>query len=397
MGITRIQLDATLDELRLPEMETLLDGRQQKKIAGRDDWAIRTGTFWTGPSAGVEVVELCNGPLSIYVLPTRGMGIWKARYEELTLGWQSAVPHPVHPHYVNLHSRNGLGWLDGFNELLCRCGLASNGPPGHDDGAKSPLESDLTLHGKIANLPAHDVELFVDDETQTIGVTGIVSECSLFGPQLQLRSTISTKVGSDTIDILDEVTNVGPETSEMQLLYHANFGRPFLEEGSQVECAADRVIPRDSQAAEGVRTHTSCLGPTNGFAEQVYYYQLRADTDGQTRALLKNRAGDRAVSLAFNISQLPCFSVWKCTQDERAGYVAGLEPATNYPNFKTFERHHGRVVQLPSGKTYTSALQIQIHDNSESVAACSAQIKSLQGTGEPRLHSHPASPYCPID
>ena len=39
----------------------------------------------------------------------------------------------MHPAFVNLESRGQLGWLDGFNEWLCRCGLAFNGPPGADE------------------------------------------------------------------------------------------------------------------------------------------------------------------------------------------------------------------------------------------------------------------------
>ena len=31
---------------------------------------------------------------------------------------------PVNPAFVNLSGLGGLGWLDGFDELLARCGLA---------------------------------------------------------------------------------------------------------------------------------------------------------------------------------------------------------------------------------------------------------------------------------
>ena len=82
-----------------------------------------------GRSEGVHVVEIDNGTMSIDVLPTRGMGIWRVRRGEKTLGWQSPVREPVHPAFVPLFDPSGLGWLDGFDELLCRCGLESNGPP----------------------------------------------------------------------------------------------------------------------------------------------------------------------------------------------------------------------------------------------------------------------------
>lgn len=397
MPTTKIQLDAALNNDHLPEMETLLDGEQQPKIAGHDDWSIRMGRFWSGLSADVEVIDVCNGPLSILVLPTRGMGIWQARLNGMTIGWNAPTRQPIHPQFVNLQNRNGLGWLEGFNELICRCGLAFNGPPGHDDGARSPLESNITLHGRIANLPASQIELFVDDEEQTVGVTGVVEECTLFGPQLRLRSTLSSRIGSSSFTIVDEITNFGPDTTELQLLYHTNIGRPFLEEGSILECPTSRIVPRDSRAAEGIQTQATCLGPTPGFAEQVYYYSLLADEHDRTVTLLKNKAGDRGISLEFSQLELPCFAFWKCTQDERAGYVAGLEPATNFPNFKAFERHHGRVRQLAAGATYTSQLQFNIHEDAASVAAVSEKIRHLQGGTKPRVDCHPVAPFCPID
>ena len=35
---------------------------------------------------------------------------------------------------MNLESRGGLGWLDGFNELVVRCGYEWTGHPGIDNG-----------------------------------------------------------------------------------------------------------------------------------------------------------------------------------------------------------------------------------------------------------------------
>ena len=66
---------------------------------------------------------------------------------------------PVNPAFVPLMEPAGLGWLDGFNELLCRCGLESNGPPEFDEAGRLLRP----LHGRIANTPAHRVELIVDE------------------------------------------------------------------------------------------------------------------------------------------------------------------------------------------------------------------------------------------
>ena len=97
--------------------------------------------------------------MRLLVIPTRGMGIWKAIVGDETLGWRSPVRGPVHPQFVPLFDPSGLGWLEGFDELLVRCGLESNGAPEFDQQGRLLYP----LHGRIANRPAHHVEVTVDD------------------------------------------------------------------------------------------------------------------------------------------------------------------------------------------------------------------------------------------
>ncbi len=95
-----------------------------------DDWALRLQTLRGGLRDGVQVVELNNGPMSLQILPTRGMGIWKGNCHGLPLGWNAPVAGPVHPKFVNIGERGGLGWLAGFAEVPCTSGLVPNAPPG---------------------------------------------------------------------------------------------------------------------------------------------------------------------------------------------------------------------------------------------------------------------------
>ncbi|MBN1590835.1 MAG: DUF4432 family protein, partial [Pirellulales bacterium] len=115
---------------------------------------------------GVDVVEVDNGTFRFVVIPTRGMGIWRATLGPLQLGWQSPVKGPVHPSLVNLQSPDGLGWLTGFDELLARTGLESNGSPVFDENGTLLYG----LHGKIQNTPAHKVEVSIEDGSGEITV-----------------------------------------------------------------------------------------------------------------------------------------------------------------------------------------------------------------------------------
>ncbi len=86
------------------------------------------------------------------------MGLWKANLDGLDCSWRSPVEGPIHPQFVPLAEPNGLGWLDGFDELLVRCGLQSFGAPDFND--KGQLK--YPLHGRIGNQPAVNWSVHLD-------------------------------------------------------------------------------------------------------------------------------------------------------------------------------------------------------------------------------------------
>jgi len=364
------------------------------------DWSIRKRTLRGGLRDGLDLIEVHNGVLSFSILPTRGMSLWRGDYRGNPLGWRSPIVGPVHPKYVQLTDRGGLGWLNGFDELLCRCGLSSNGPPGEDvfqDSSGKTQRSPLTLHGRLANLPAQSVEVRVNlDPPYELNVSGEVEESALFCPQFRIASTYTTVPGSNKLVIHDIVTNRAARPVEMQMLYHCNLGPPFLEAGSRILAPVREMAPQTPRAAQGIETYDTYAGPTTGFAEQVYLYDLLADARGQTLALLINPAADKAVALRFNRQELPCFTVWKNTGAIEEGYVTGLEPATNYPNFKSCERQQGRVPVLPPGGRWECRFTLEIVDNVSAVASLQAEVAKLQAHSRAVIHRTPQARFSPV-
>jgi hypothetical protein len=355
------------------------------------DWSLRKRTLRGGLRDGVDLIEVHNGALSFSILPTRGMGLWRGDYRGLSLGWRSPAPGPVHPKFVELADRKGLGWLTGFDELLCRCGLSSNGPPGDDNGMP------LTLHGRLANLPAEVVEVRMGlDPPYELSVRGEVEEACLFFPQLRLTTTYTTIPGSNRLVVHDVVENRGAQPAEMQMLYHCNLGPPFLEAGSRVLAPIKEMAPLTARAAEGIDTFDTYAGPTVGYREQVYAYELLADGRGHTGALLTNAASDRAVTLRFLRDELPCLTVWKNTAALEEGYVTGLEPATNFPNFKSFERQQGRVRRLAPGGRWECRWSLEVADNGGAVQTLLAEIARLQAQAPAIVHRTPQARFSPL-
>lgn len=365
-------------------------------------WSVTKRTLRGGRRDGVDLIQVDNGSLSFSVLPTRGMGIWKGQYRGDRLGWDSPVKDgPVNPAFVNLMNWGGLGWLEGFDELLARCGLENNGAPFEVKTVKpdgSEGHATFGLHGKIANIPASFVAVRVETEpAESITIEGHVDEAKLFSTQVRMATAITTTPGSNRLVIRDRFLNLGDSPGEMQVLYHWNFGEPFLGEGSRLVAPLKTVVPRDARAQQGLDRYDVYDAPTPGFAEQVYFCELHGEMrDGRTMAMLRNRAGDKAVVLRFDRSQLPAFTLWKDTGGLRSGYVTGLEPATNFPNPRPFEHARRRVVTLPPGGTYEVEIALDVLNTREAVTAVEAEVRAIQAGGGIEVHREPVEPFVPI-
>jgi hypothetical protein len=373
--LTDVERDIYIDQIELGPREA--GGSAQ-------GYSVRKRRLRGGLRDGVDAVEVDTGALRFTLLPTRGMGLWRAEAGSLRLGWSSPVRGPVHPQFVPLMEPAGLGWLSGFDELLVRCGLESMGPPQFDDDGRLVHP----LHGRIANQSAHRVEVAIDGDTGEIAVTGVVDEARLFHNKLRLTSTVRTRAGGTSLTITDEVTNLSARPGELELLYHINLGRPLLEPGAKLSVPLAALAPRTPRAAEGLAEWDS-YGPAEpGFAEQVYFTQLHADAEGQTRALLRNARGSQGVSLRFNTRQLPWFVVWKSLEPDEDGYVTGLEPALNLPNSRSFEKQQGRVAVLAPGAAVRFDLELELHASPTGVERAQQAIDQLQAA-RPIIHDRP--------
>jgi hypothetical protein len=353
-------------------------------------WSVRVQRLEGGRRQGVELIEVDTGLLRFDVLPTRGMGIWQAHCGGHRIGWRSPVQDgPVHPSLVPLEAWGGLGWLEGFDELFARCGLEWNGPP-YRDGDRT-----YSLHGRIANIPAHDVALEFDDKPPyAITIEGIVDETRLFGAQLEMRSRISAVPGTTRLTVRDQITNRKSQPSGFQLLNHWNLGPPLLEQGSRLVAPVKLLCPRTADAAEVLDRFDIYEAPRPGAPELVYFFELwGTGARDETVVMLKNRASDLAVSLRFSLREQPRFIVWKNHAGTNDGYVTGLEPAVNYPNPRPYETSQGRVIPLAPGESYDVETTFEIHLGKDTVVAVEREIDALRRQGQPVIHPAPLEPY----
>lgn len=364
---------------------TLLDVDQNLYVPEFAEGGVKKRTLQGGLREGVDLIEVDNGIFAFTVIPTRGMGIWQASLGNLRLEWKAPVKGPVHPKFVHLNEAGGLGWLDGFDELLVRCGLESNGAPEFNPNGSLRYG----LHGKIANLPAHQVTVSIDQDTGEVELIGVVDEARLFGNKMRLTTTYRTQRGRPGVEITDVVMNLSDEPGELELLYHVNFGAPIIDPGAKVVLPVKRMAPRDAVAVAGVEQWDTYAPPRPGTREECFFFNLVADSSGQTLVLLHNSSGGQGVSLRFSPKQWPCFTLWKNCQAVADGYVTGLEPATNFPNRKSFEKEKGRVLRLAPGESRTFEMTMEAHPDANSVNAAKEAVRRIQSGLAPQVLREP--------
>ena len=362
---------------------TIPEGQQTSLCNGK--FGVARYRLTEGRSAGVEMI-LINWPKGqLAICPTRGMNLWKARLADVDCKWDSPVGGPIHPAFVAVDESSGIGWLDGFDELLARCGTRSFGAPEFDANGQLLFP----LHGRASNLPAEDVQVAVDGDD--LVVRGTVREARFLQYRVRLETEVRLSVDESTVSVVDRLTNESATSTTCQMLYHINLGSPLLKENSELIVACDKVAARDAVAQPAIESWSRYAAPQAGFSEQVYFMQPKPDGQGWVSALLCDEAKQQGFSLRYKADTLPCFTQWKNTVAEVDGYVTGLEPGTGYPNPRGFEEQQGRLVQLAAGETVEFALKIDASNSEDQLSIWADEIAKQQKAQSPELVAHDES------
>lgn len=337
-------------------------------------FSIEKRRLYGGKQAGVDILLINNGKMTITLIPTRGMGIFNVKMDgERILGWDSPVKEIVNPLFIDLESRGGLGWLDGFNEMMVRCGYEWTGHPGVDDNGQL-----LSLHGRAQNTPASTVKVIIDDAApHKITIQGEVSERTFKKAELVTLTQFEVVPGSATFSLHDELTNQADYDDEYQIIYHSNFGTPILEKGAKFTAAASEISPFNDYAKKGLKDWQTYLGPTKGYDEMVFNFKPIGDEKGNTLAVLHNAQGNKGVAVGYNIKQLPVLTLWKNTDTKKQGYVTGIEPGTSYAYNTKYQRPLGLVPTIKAGETKFFDVSYTVLTNKKEVKSALKKVKSI--------------------
>jgi hypothetical protein len=338
------------------------------QLAGIDQYVLDTG-----PGRGVRA--LCvntGGGLRYRVLVDRGLDIDQAFFNQHSLACllHKGVTAP------SQGLSRGEDWLKGFfGGLLTSCGPFNIGAPATDAG------EELGLHGPHSNTAA-TIESVVDPDPQRgeleMRIVGTVRYGELYGKNLRLRRTITSRVGENAIDFVDAFINDGNADVPHAWLLHINFGYPLLDEGAEFCYASNKIEPMANhelsastfggKSKRDIRLVPPPLKEHTGAGSAVGYLWPRPrDRQGNTTVGLVNRGLGLGVAIHYNVKQFSRCGHWQ--HYSRREYVAALEPCNGTVEGRDRDRARGLMDTLKAGAEKTYRYRIEIVDSREGARA----------------------------
>ncbi len=251
-----------------------------------------------GSAQGKKCILVNNGTLEVMFNASNALDIAWVKFNGVNLSYLSS---------------NGLNSNEGpFKErfdggFLYTCGLNN----------VSSCEKGLATHGSMHARKAENVYYTVDDDKIT--VCGTVVNSALRGPNLIF--TRKYQVYSDKIIVSDNVFNDSYVDAEFALIYHTNFGYPFLDTCLQVNFDAEESIPANSYCIDKVADCKKIHEPLDYGNEELYYHVLK-----NNHVEMTNKKVAIKCTMDFDSQNFPYMVQWKNLY--AGNYVLGIEPST---------------------------------------------------------------------
>ena len=307
---------------------------------------------------GSRVIDVrLAGGLSFEVLPQRGLDIGSVWHLGSPVSWRSALPIAD-----NNDTNPSSGFLSRFTGgMLVTCGLENIGAA--RDGRP--------MHGSHHRTPAADVrcERELDGDDIVVTVSGLIGSMELFGRRVTMERRIVSRTGTPRLDVLDRIRNEGYQPAPVALLYHVNFGAPFLDEGTSIEVDTAELDTAAAGASEvrpqcesvDVSHARSFPAPVEILAESVFDY-----VSPSGRATVIPRHGGRAI-IEWDVANLPRLFQW--VWPAKGGWALGIEPSNSPLIGDERELMHAGAPLLEPGSTIETGFSLTLVGNDDTTGA----------------------------
>ena len=270
---------------------------------------------------GKQCVLVQNGELELLFNKDNALDIVWAKYKGVNLSFLSK-------NGLNDGQRDFVGNFEGG--FLYTCGM--DNVSGCVEG--KPIHG--SLHYKKCDLA------YAYEKDGVLYVYGEVRECALFGKNLLMKRLFT--VTDTSLQIEDTLENLDFRDTEYVLLYHINYGYPFLDECLKLNIPAINSDPLTEIAEKRKGEMFRITSPVDGGDEDVYYHTL---SKGKVR--LENPNKNVTVEMVYDVKDFPVTLQWKSMIS--GDYALGIEPAlTRFDQFK--------MQVLPANESKTNKIKI---------------------------------------
>lgn len=262
-------------------------------------------TFTSGRETGKNCVLVQNGALEVLFNKSNALDISWVKYKGVNLSFLSK--DGLNPGICDF-----VGNFEGG--FLYTCGM---------DNASSCVEG-KPIHGSMHYMPAENVA--ISYEGDAIIVSGDIREAALFGKNLTMHRRYT--ITESGITISDTLENQAFLPADYILLYHINYGYPFLDECLKMELDVKKSEPRTDIAAKRYDERFAITYPIDGNDEDVYYHTMNT---GNVK--LTNDKVGIAVTMLYDAADFPVTLEWKSMAS--GDYALGIEPSlSRFDDFK---------------------------------------------------------------
>ena len=288
---------------------------------GYSDISVLEIAFNEGRAKGLSAYLVRNGQMECVIVKDHALDIAQASYAGTGVSFISR-------NGLNFHKNDFAKSFEGG--LLYTCGY---------DSISNCVEGVYT-HGTLHGTAAENVRYEVKDGK--VYVRGDVATTGLFCDSLVLHREIC--VSKEGVVVNDSIENTRGVDASYCLLYHCNFGAPFLAKGGEVKIDYLTREGLTPLACENESTAAQITEPIPNAEEVVYYHTVKTPC-----ARYENKALGLAVNITYDAEKLPVLLEWKSMAED--DYALGLEPATT--RFDTFEK-----TSIAAHETHTYSLNI---------------------------------------
>jgi len=324
---------------------------------------IKKYMFTSGKAKGIEAYDINNGNGLLYtVVVDRGLDICYLSFKGIPISFISKTGI-VSPYFYN--DRN-YEWLRNFTAgFLTTCGLNHVGDP-------CTFNNDnFGLHGYYSNIPADDVSVMSDwiDDEYIMKVTGKVRQAKVQFENLLLKRSITTRLGVNSIILEDEIINEGDKREPFMILYHINFGYPFLNPDCELIIPTKKITGWDEFSGKNTHKFMEITEPDANTPELTYYHDLYCDENGVTGYMITNKklSPDIGVSVKYDKGVLNNLTQWKYLR--KKDYVMALEPCNNLVKGVDYESRNGTLRYIEPGESIKIKLDIKFLETADEIEA----------------------------